>query len=109
MKAVMRAYRVFVLLDCPPKPSFSAFFRWRTQAKLVWFTPRAPFWAKLLDIKVGAIPKIEVLLLWELARIPNVLEGKMLTLVPLTPRAREFVQNHRSELEISYCLERENA
>jgi hypothetical protein len=33
----------------------------------------------------------------------------MLTLVPLTPRAREFVQNHRSELEISYCLERENA
>ena len=107
MKAVMRSYCVFVLLDSPKKPSFATFFRLRLRGKLMWFTPRSPFWARLLGMWVRPLPKTDELLLWELARLPDEWENKMLTLVPLTDRACAFLGGHRQALEISYRFERE--
>ena len=108
MKAVMRSYCVYVLLGRPKRLSFSSLLRLRLRGKLVWFTPRAPFWAKLLGILIRPLPNTDELLLWDLGRLSDVWENKMLTLVPLTDPARAFLQNHRKTLEISYRFEREN-
>ena len=109
MKAVMRSYCVSVLLDSPQKPSFSSLFRLYLRGKLVWFTPRAPFWAKpLRGVRIKPLPKNDELLLWELSRLPDEWENKMLTLIPLTARALDFIHKNRNDLEISYRFEREN-
>ena len=108
MKAVMRSYCVFVLLDSPPRPSFFTLLRLRPLGKLVWFTPRAPFGARLLGARVIPLPKNDQLLLWELLRLPDEWENKMLTLVPLTERALRFIKENHKALEISYRLERKN-
>jgi hypothetical protein len=108
MKAVMRSYCVFVLLDRPRKPSFYTLLRLRGRARLVWFTPCAPFWARLLGICVKPLPKDDTWLLWELSRLPDRSENKMLTLIPLSERAHRFIQKHKELLEISYRFERKN-
>ncbi len=106
MKAVMRSYCVFVLLDSPRKPSFYTLFRLRLRGKLMWFTPRATFWARLLGIWVRPLPKSDGLLLWELQRLSDEWENKMLTLLPLSQKALHFTQKNKELLEISYRLER---
>ena len=108
MKAVMRSYCISVLLDSPPKPSFSTLFRLYLRGKLVWFTPRAPFWAKPLGVQIKPLPTTDGLLLWELSRLPDEWENKMLTLIPLTEKALDFISQNRNDLEISYRFEREN-
>ncbi len=108
MKAVMRSYCVSVLLDAPPRPSFFSFLCLRRRTGLVWLAPRAPFWAKWLGISVLSMPESEEMLLWELLRLPETLEYKMLTLVPLSKKATRFVQENREPLEVSYRLERKN-
>lgn len=108
MKAVMRSYCVFVLLDSPRRPSLFSLLRLRTLGRLVWLTPRAPFWARLLGVQIRPLPKTDPLLLWELLRLPDEWENKMLTLVPITERARRFIRKNRQALEISYRLERKN-
>lgn len=108
MKAVMRSYCVFVLLDRPKKTSFVSLLRLRLRGKLVWFAPHIPLWAKLLGVLTKPLPNTDELLLWELERLPDDWENQVLTLVPLTDRTRAFLQNRRKTLEISYRFEREN-
>lgn len=106
MRNVLRSYCVFVLLGEPKKNSFRTLIRFCRRAKLLWLAPRVPFWARWLGVCTKPMPKDETLLLWELKRLSESLEGKVLSLIPLSPEAARFVRKNRAQLEISYRLER---
>lgn len=106
MRNVLRSYCVFVLLGEPKKNSFRTLIRFSRSAKLLWLVPRVPFWTSWFGICTKPMPKNEVLLLWELERLSESLEGKVLSLIPLSPEAVGFIQKNRTQLEISYQLER---
>ena len=106
MKAVGRSYCIFVLLGKPSQRPFRTLARFCFGACTVWLTARVPFWARLLGVMHRPLPKEEDLLLWELERLAAEYEGKMLTLVPLSHEAKQFVKNNRSILETSYRTER---
>ena len=108
MKAVIRSYCVFVLLGKPQKKSFRTLMRFCFGARTVWLAPRVPFWARCLGITPRPLPEDENLLLWELERLAAEYEGKMLTLFPLSPEAKQFVKKNHAILEASYRTERKN-
>lgn len=106
MRDVMRSYCVFVLLDKPTGKLFRTLVHFCRHSKTIWLTPRAPFWAKLIGVDVRPAPSEEDLLLWELERLSESLENKMLTLVSLSQGAHDFVLKNKASLEVSYRLER---
>ncbi len=106
MKDVIRSYCIFVLLDKPIKNSFRTLVRFCRRGKTIWLTPRVPLWARLLGASPRPLPTDKTLLLWELNRLSETFEGKLLTLVPLSQNARCFVEKNHARLEISYRLER---
>lgn len=106
MKDVIRSYCVFVLLDKPTKQPLRTLARYCLRTRTVWLSPRVPLWARLLGVSPRPLPKDEALILWELERLSEGLEGKILTLVPLSQNARLFIEKNRAFLETSYRLER---
>jgi len=102
MKDVIRSYCVFVLLGKPKKKPLRTVARFALRARAIWLTPRIPFLAKLLGVSQRPLPADENLLLTELERLAQELEGKILTLVPLSSEARHFAEKHQASLEVSY-------
>ena len=102
MKDVIRSYCVFVLLGKPKQKSLRTAARFALRARAIWLTPRIPLLARLLGIAQRPLPTDESLLLTELERLAEELEGKILTLVPLSSEARRFAEKHQASLEVSY-------
>lgn len=108
MKAVIRSYCVFVLLGRPPKRPFRTLARFCFGARAIWLTPHAPFWTRFLGIFPRPMPQDEGVLLWELEHIASEYEGKMLSLIPLSPDTKHFVENNKESLAPSYRTERKS-
>ncbi len=108
MKDVIRSYCVFVLLGRPKDKPIRTVARYCLRARAIWLTPRSSFFARLLGVTPRPLPEDESLLLWELERLAAEYEGKMLTLIPLSTKAKHFVKKNRAILEASYRTERKN-
>ena len=108
MKDVIRSYCVFVLLGQPTKHAFFTLARFFLRARTVWLAPRVPLWARLVGISPRPLPKDEDLRRSELERLAEGLEGKILTLVPLSNETRLFVEKNQASLEVSYRMERKH-
>lgn len=104
MRAVIRSYRVLVLLGQPNRHLWRILFRLHRHTKIAWLTPRFPLIAKLLGISYVLFPNDQASLLRELSRFADTHEGKMLTLLPTSPDMADFTNQNRSFLEENYCI-----
>ncbi len=104
MKDVMRSYCVSVLLGKPRGRTFFILLGLCKRTRTLWLTCRAPFYARLMGIKVLTPPMDNASLRRELWHIAEQYEGKMLTLIPATEDMKSFVIKNRDQLEQNYRI-----
>lgn len=102
MKEVVRSYCIFIFLGRPRKtlPLLSRILK----APVIWFSSRFSHLMLLPSVTRRPLPSAQLHLLWELTALPARYEGKMLTLVPLTPEMRDFVRQNETILSENYRI-----
>ncbi len=103
MREVVRSYCITVLLGRPRERLFFP-LRQLLSNPTVWFTEKRPLFLRPLGGVWQRLPDDKRHLLWELGNIAQKHEGRVLTLIALTPEMQSFVTQNQNTLSMYYKI-----